>query len=54
MIDEKRIRGMRSKLMATNVSRCFFEIFIKVLGCGDDPLDRPLIGITNTANRGCL
>jgi dihydroxy-acid dehydratase len=26
------------------------EIFIKALGYGDDAIDRPLIGITNTAN----
>jgi hypothetical protein len=49
MADEKRIRGMRSRLMAhgdERFSMLLRKIFIKALGYGDDALDRPLIGIT--------
>jgi dihydroxy-acid dehydratase len=44
---------MRSKLMAHGDERFSMflrEIFIKALRYGADALDRPLIGMTNTAN----
>ena len=53
MPGDKKIWGLRSKLMAHGDERFSMflrEIFIKALGYRDDALDRPLIGITNTAN----
>lgn len=45
--------ALRSKLMAhgdEEFSMFLREIFIKAMGYGDDALQRPVIGITNTAN----
>jgi dihydroxy-acid dehydratase len=53
MNDDTKRWGLRSKLMAhgdEQFSMFLRDIFIKAMGYGDDALDRPVIGITNTSN----